>query len=194
MKNDLLRFVADNKNNNKAYAKFTKPTAITAGCTPNDLFQLVYNIREALSHFIDEYDWTKSHLKMIAEATVCWHYCYRNNNLMYGSDNDAYLSNYAKDFYNELAMLNQDEFGAKYSKSNKLNCIESDNPDNLLYSYFLTEDMFKLIISKVNEVVTHTLNDGSTVENLKDLSDFFNQAIPCWERMKTNPSVFQAQS
>ena len=191
MKNDLLRFVADNKNNNKAYAKFEKPTAITAGCTPNDLFQLVYNIREALSHFIDEYDWTKSHLKMIAEATVCWHYCYRNNNLMYGSDNDAYLSNYAKDFYNELVMLDHDEFGANHSKSNKLYYVEKEDDG---FGVFLAEDMFKLIISKVNEVVTHTLNDGSTVENLKDLSDFFNQAIPCWERMKINPSVFQVQS
>lgn len=192
MKNDLLRFVADNKNNNKAYANFEKPTTIaTGGCTPNDLFQLVYNVREALSHFIDEYDWTKSHLKMIAEATVCWHYCYRNNNLMYGSDNDAYLSSYAKDFYNELVMLNHDEFGAKYSKSNKLYYIEKEDDG---FSVFLTEDMFKMIISKVNEVVINTLNDGSTVENLKDLSDFFNQAIPCWERMKANPSVFQVQS
>ena len=193
MKNDLLRFVADNKNNSKAHAEFEKPTAITAGCTPNDLFRLVYNINEALSHFIDEYDWTKSHLKMIAEATVCWHYCYRNNNLMYGSDNDAYLSSYAKDFYNDLINLSQNEFGVNYSKSNKLNYFVSvDNNDATCT--FLTEDMFKLIISKVNEVVTHTLTDGSTVENLKDLSDFFNQAIPCWERMKTNPSVFQVQS
>ena len=34
--------------------------------------------------------------------------------------------------------------------------------------------------------MTNTLSDGSTIQNLHDLSDFFSQAIPCWENAKTN--------
>ena len=190
MKTQLMKEVQNLSNIVKVEAGFEKPTDIVGNCTATDLYSLKSKLDTALSHFIDEYDWTCSHLKLIAEATVCWHYCYRNSNLHYDDDNEKYLSNYAKKFYEELKTLNDSECSVNYSNSNKFGIrVEYNNGDET-YMSFLTEKMFKLIISKTNEVVINTINDGSNIQNLYDLNEFLNQAIPCWEYMKKTPNVF----
>lgn len=185
MKNSLMREVANQSNIINIEGGFEKATDITANCTAQDLYSLKAKLDTALSHFIDEYDWTCSHLKLIVEATVCWHYCRRDNTLIYTEDNDKYLSKYAKEFYEELRILDSSE-SRNISNSNSLSFGVQYNDGNKIYVHFLTERMFKFIISKINEVVTNTLSDGSTIQNLHDLSDFFSQAIPCWENAKTN--------
>lgn len=190
MKTRLMKEVQNLPNIVKVEAGFEKPTDIVGSCTATDLYSLKSKLDTALSHFIDEYDWTCSHLKLIAEATVCWHYCHRNNSLRYDDDNKKYLSNYAKKFYEELKTLSASECGENYSNSNKLSIrVEYNNGDET-YMYFLTEKMFKLIISMTNEVVINTINDGSNIQNLYDLNEFLKQAIPNWEYMKKTPNVF----
>ena len=119
MKTQLMKEVQNLPNIVKVEAGFEKPTDIVGNCTATDLYSLKSKLDTALSHFIDEYDWTCSHLKLIAEATVCWHYCYRNSNLHYDDDNEKYLSNYAKKFYEELRTLKASECSINYSNSNK---------------------------------------------------------------------------
>lgn len=190
MKTQLMKEVQNLPDIVKVEAGFEKPTDIVGSCTATDLYSLKSKLDTALSHFIDEYDWTCSHLKLIAEATVCWHYCHRNNNLRYDDDNKKYLSNYAKKFYEELKTLSASEYGENYSNSNKLGIrVEYNNGDET-YINFLTENMFKLIISRTNEVVINTINDGSSIQNLYDLNEFLKQAIPNWEYMKKTPNVF----
>ena len=190
MKTLLMKEVQNLPNIVKVEAGFEKPTDIVGNCTATDLYSLKSKLDTALSHFIDEYDWTCSHLKLIAEATVCWHYCHRNNNLRYDDDNKKYLSNYAKKFYEELKTLSASECSGNYSNSNKLSIrVEYNNGDETCM-YFLTEKMFKLIISRTNEVVINTINDGSNIQNLYDLNEFLKQAIPNWEYMKKTPNVF----
>ena len=190
MKTRLMREVQNLTNIVKVEAGFERPTDIVGNCTATDLYSLKSKLDTALSHFIDEYDWTCSHLKLIAEATVCWHYCHRNSNLHYNDDNKKYLSNYAKEFYEELKTLSISECSENYSNSNKLGIrVEYNNGDETCM-YFLTEKMFKLIISRTNEVVINTINDGSNIQNLYDLNEFFKQAIPNWEYMKKTPNVF----
>ena len=190
MKTQLMKEIQNLPNIVKVEAGFEKPTDIVGSCTATDLYSLKSKLDTALSHFIDEYDWTCSHLKLIAEATVCWHYCHRNSNLRYDDDNKKYLSNYAKKFYEELKTLSDSECNENYSNSNKLSIrVEYNNGDETCM-YFLTEKMFKLIISRTNEVVINTINDGSSIQNLYDLNEFLKQAIPNWEYMKKTPNVF----
>jgi ElaB/YqjD/DUF883 family membrane-anchored ribosome-binding protein len=49
------------------------------------------------------------------------------------------------------------------------------------------------IINAVNDVVKSTTNGTSSVENLKDLKDFLNQALPAWQNAIRNQTVFQQQ-
>ena len=188
MKTQLMREVQNLTNIVKVEAGFEKPTDIVGNCTATDLYSLKSKLDTALSHFIDEYDWTCSHLKLIAEATVCWHYCHRNNSLHH-DDNKKYLSNYAKEFYEELKALSVSE-SSKSSNSNALGFTVQYNNGDEIYIDFLTEKMLKLIISRTNDVVVNTINDGSSIQNLYDLNEFLKQAIPNWEYMKKTPNVF----
>lgn len=191
MKTLLMEEVQNLPNIVKIEAGFEKPTDIVGSCTETDLYSLKSKLDIALSHFIDEYDWTCSHLKLIAEATVCWHYCHRNNNLHYDDDNKKYLSNYAKKFYEELKNIKTLETSEPRKNSNALAfVIQYNNGNKIYHTDFITEKMFKLIISRTNEVVINTINDGSSIQNLYDLNEFLKQAIPNWEYMKKTPNVF----
>jgi hypothetical protein len=164
---------------------FDNPTPIANYSTTADLYVMKTKLDTALSHFGNEYDPDK-YIRIIAEATAYWHYCYNRNPI----NVNKYQSDFVKTFYKSLRDLDCSEFGDNYSKSNKISFKVTYSNNDEGYYMFLTEKIFNFIIATVNEVVVNTLTDGSCVENLRDLSAFLDQAIPAWEYMKKSPSVF----
>lgn len=165
---------------------FENPTPIANYSTVADLYAMKTKLDTALSNFGNEYDPAYKYIRIIAEATAYWHYCYNRNPM----NANKYQSDFVKTFYENLRDLKCSEFGGNYSKSNKLCFVITYSDNDEGYSIFLSEKIFNFIITTVNEVVVNTLTDGSCVENLRDLGAFLDQAIPAWEYMKKNPSVF----
>ena len=66
---------------------------------------------------------------------------------------------------------------------------------NNIKNTFSTQSDVELqeIINVVNNVVITTTNGTSSVQNLKDLKDFLNQALPAWQNAIQNQTVFQQQ-
>lgn len=192
MKDQLMKMLARQSDVTSVEAGFDRPADIANNCTTKDLYSLKMKIDTALSHFIDEYDWTCSRLKLIAEATVCWYNCAKKNLIFTTNPTDTkYNSDYVKSFFKEMKEMSYKEFGSEYSKSNKLSFLVSYSDKDVCSEVFLTENILKFIISKVNEVVTDTLDDGSCVDDIVSLNQFLDQAIPCWEYMKKQSnSVF----
>ena len=190
MKKQLLNFVETVESG--AYVSynvnFCNDTHLTDNTDKADLFNLIFKVKQALSHFIDEYDINENNdIKLIVQAVTSWHNYYNNITIMntFTSRPTTYDP---KSFYNKLVEIIEEE--SRTSKANRLEMyIKYD--DNFISMSFLSEKVFKYIINVVNELVTHTLTDGSTVQNMKDLSEFFDQAISCWENAKKNHSVFQ---